>query len=407
MSYHLSGIGTMLMSHFRKAILCFARLQKYCPSHLTQCYLEGRFICLNNSEHLLYEKDCLQVPLRAICSSELHNVTKLSKPQLQKTQDIESLLSEIRLSAHSKLGVQASSAIISNIHLLYKLGMTNDNIEICEHKQDGFIRSVYMNSHVKFLRSVNLDDADICNIMQRVPKFFMSAPYISKNIVEYMINVGVSMKNLRNLLIFSPSLFYRVKGRPQQIGTLLQGIMKEHQPEVDGTPILARMIRNDIKLFNRTEKEVKRNLRFLIELGIEGPNLVKIMHYCPSVLRIGTDFLQIRWNYLQKKLKLSDQEMIDCVIKHPRILTLADDKMKDKFNFLYNKAGFQPADVAKNPRLFERSLLHLEERHRILKEVKYTGNFIPLLTVWTKTFDDRIHKIKSQSEHIVTQKLTA
>lgn len=358
----------------------------------------------NPAARLLCASSHSLISLRTICSEE-HNKHELSgnsrEPPILSTE-VKSLLSELSATAYSKVleDKPVSNIVINNITLLHELGMTNDDIKLCEYKHDGFLRSVYTNSHVKFLRSVGLADGDICNIMQRVPKFFTSAPYISESIVQYMIGVGVSSKNLRNLLIFSPSLFYRVKGRPQQIGNLLLSIIQEHQPDVDATSILAHMLRNDIKLFNRTEKEVKRNLRFLNELGIEGTNLVKIIHYCPSALRIGTDFLQQRWSYLQERFELEDKDMVECVVKYPRILTHTDDKLKEKFDFLYDTAGFRPADIAKNPRLFERSIPHLKGRYEILRDLNYSGDFLPLLTVWGKVFDGRMDKLRSKSENV-------
>ncbi|KAJ8029944.1 hypothetical protein HOLleu_29480 [Holothuria leucospilota] len=234
--------------------------------------------------------------------------------------------------------------------------------------------------------------------MQRVPRFFMSSPSVVQDIVNYMVNVGVSNKNIRNLIIFSPSLFYRVKGRPQQIGNYLLTVIQKQQPNADVISILPHMLRNDVKLFSRTVNEVSRNLKFLSELGFEGENLVKIIRYCPSALRIGTDFLQRRWDYLKERLVLNDKEVILFVTKYPRILTLADEKIEDIFDFLFEKAGFQLQNIVKNPRLFERSRPHLEERLQILLEVKYKGDFIPMLTVWGKVFDQRIAKLKQMSD---------
>lgn len=323
--------------------------------------------------------------------------------QTPHSVEVSVLLSELGFSTVAK-GQRRQTAqrnqdqIVENINLLHELGVNNEIIKQCEGKQKGFLQSSSMNLHVEFLQSIHLSNEDISNIMQRVPRFFMSSPSVVQDIVNYMVNVGVSNKNIRNLIIFSPSLFYRVKGRPQQIGNYLLTVIQKHQPNADVISILPHMLRNDVKLFSRTVNEVSRNLKFLSELGFEGENLVKIIRYCPSALRIGTDFLQRRWDYLKERLVLNDKEVILFVTKYPRILTLADEKIEDIFDFLFEKAGFQLQNIVKNPRLFERSRPHLEERLQILLEVKYKGDFIPMLTVWGKVFDQRIAKLKQMSD---------
>lgn len=271
---------------------------------------------------------------------------------------------------------QSVSSLQQHINLLRSLGLEDSDIVNIIYKEASFLRkdvkSVY--ELVEYLKCAGLKDSEVANIFQRAPRFFTTSETVMDNI-EYMKYLDVTDKNICYTLVYTPSLFYRVQGGVERVASYLKQIMTEEKFVGDQNRVIRYIMRNDPTLFIRQVSELENNIKFLKKFGFHGDDLISVFRYCPSSIRIGTEFLKSRLEYLQKRLQLTNDNTRDLVRRHPQLLHASVETIQSHIDLVL-ELGFTTADIVKTPRIFSRSLNLIKQRHEELTAL----NFKPSLS---------------------------
>ena len=261
-----------------------------------------------------------------------------------------------------------------HVNLLESLGLTKPEIVDIIYKEASFLRkdakSVY--ELVDYLKHTGLSDKEVANIFQRAPRFF-SAPETVIGNVEYMKYLDATDKNICYILIYTPSLFYRVQGGVERVAAYLKKILTEEKFTGDQNIVIRYIMRNDPTLFIRQVSELERNIKFLREYGYHGDDLVSIFRYCPSSIRISTEFLVARFEYLQKRLSLTDERVRDLIRRQPQLLHASEENIQSHIDVVL-ELGFTTEDIVKTPRIFARNVESIKTRYEELTAVGFKPN---------------------------------
>nr|XP_054756159.1 uncharacterized protein LOC129262135 isoform X1 [Lytechinus pictus] len=264
---------------------------------------------------------------------------------------------------------QNVNSLQQHVNLLRSLGLSDSDIVNIIYKEASFLRkdvkSVY--ELVEYLKNTGLKDSEVANIFQRAPRFFTTPETVMDN-VEYMKYLDVTDKNICYTLIYTPSMFYRVQGGVERVASYLKQVMMEENFVGDHNRVIRYIMRNDPALFIRQVSELENNVKFLKESGFHGEDLISIIRYCPSSVRIGTEFLKSRLEYLQKHLPLTNNALKDLIRRHPQLLHASVETIQSHIDLVL-ELGFTTADMVKTPRIFARSLSSIRSRYKELIEV--------------------------------------
>lgn len=264
---------------------------------------------------------------------------------------------------------QNVSHLQQHVDLLRSLGLDNSDIINIIYKEAAFLRkdvkSVY--ELVEYLKNTGLTDSQVANIFQRAPRFFSTPETVMDN-VEYMKYLDVTDKNICYTLIYTPSMFYRVQGGVERVASYLKQVMTEEKFVGDHNLVIRYIMRNDPALFIRQVSELENNVKFLKGSGFHGEDLISIIRYCPSSIRIGTEFLKTRQEYLLKHLSLTKTALRDLIRRHPQLLHASIETIQSHIDLVL-ELGFTTQDMVKTPRIFSRSLSSIRTRYDELTAV--------------------------------------
>nr|CAB40796.1 mtDBP protein [Paracentrotus lividus] len=264
---------------------------------------------------------------------------------------------------------QNVSNLQQHVNLLRSLGLENADIINIIYKEAAFLRkdvkSVY--ELVEYLKNTGLKDGEVANIFQRAPRFFSTPETVMDNI-EYMKYLDVTDKNICYTLIYNPSLFYRVQGGVERIASYLKQVMSEEKFTGEPNRVIRYIMRNDPTLFIRQVSELETNVKFLREFGYHGEDLISIIRYCPSSVRIGMEFLKERMEYLRKHLSLTNATLKDLIRRHPQLLHASVETIQSHIDLVL-ELGFTKEEMIKTPRIFSRRLSSIRSRYDELTAV--------------------------------------
>ncbi|XP_071499488.1 transcription termination factor 1, mitochondrial-like [Diadema antillarum] len=266
---------------------------------------------------------------------------------------------------------QDAYSLKQHVDLLRGLGLDDPDIINIIYKDASFLRKdvKLVQELVDYLVTVGLRVEQLANIFQRAPRFYSTPETVIGNI-EYMKYLEVTDKNICYTLVYTPSLFYRVQNGVERVASYLKQVMTEEKFVGDQNRVIRYVMRNDPTLFVRQVSELETNVKFLRKFGFSGEDLISVIRYCPSSIRIGTEFLQSRCEYLQKRLVLSNEKLKDLVRRHPQLLHASVETIQSHIDLVL-ELGFTVEDIIRTPRIFARSIDLIKKRHKELTAVGY------------------------------------
>ncbi|XP_038076031.1 uncharacterized protein LOC119744253 [Patiria miniata] len=350
-----------------------------------------------------------QLRFRVLCSDANATVKeprgrKVTVPNVETKQYLTSigLDCDIIQEGQPMVLLEDVTKVRNHVTFLQNLNLSDEEVVAILKKTPELLKvnTASIQEHIRYLQDLELEGLLILNIMQRVPRFFTSPLSRIESNVEYIQSLSLTNKNMRILLKYFPSLFYRRKNGVQYAGECLQRILLEHDPNCNPQASLKYMIRTDPLLFGRTVGEIEHRVTHLISLGFDGISLAKIIRFCPSVLRIGTEFITERLLLVQKCLSLTREQSLDIVMRLPKILHASDHTLETKVDYLF-KRGYTAADIFRNPRVFNTGLERMASRLDKLAELKFRPKSLSFMQRTDEWFENYLQEIKHRQEEMV------
>ncbi|XP_022094782.1 uncharacterized protein LOC110981484 [Acanthaster planci] len=407
MAAHLHG--TMFQVHVKNVVRCLFRCNFVlkgthgpCGRHRTVCWRTSSSV----AKPLSLSLNSSGVFIRLLCSdTDLPVKAKRGRKVTVPNEETKRYLTFLGLDCdliqqnQPMVLVEDVSNVQNRVNFLQNLDLSEAEVVAILRKSPELLKvdATNIQEHIQFLQDLGLEGLLILNIFQRVPRFFATPLSRIRSNMEYIQSLNLTNKNLRILLKYFPSLFYRRKNGVRYIGECLRRVVLEHDPSCNAETALRYMIRSDPLLFGRTVGEIEHHVQHLISLGFTGVSLAKIIRFCPSVLRIGTGFITERLLLMQRCLSLSSEESLDMVMRLPKILNASDHTIETKCDYLF-KRGFVAADIYRNPRVLNASLQRIESRLDKLEECNFRPKSLSFILQTDDWFENFLEEIKQRKK---------
>eukprot|EP00794_Sanderia_malayensis_P009602 gene9602-10589_t len=137
--------------------------------------------------------------------------------------------------------------------------------------------------------------------------------------------------------------------------------------------------RNPSLLMSRLEDTLSQKVEAFrgLQLSLSVSEIAGVLERCPDIIEYLTlEKLVDKVEFLLKKLNFSNKQVRRMLIKHPAILTMGKDSLKEKTNFLFASFNANHDLISKYPRALQCPIKRLRERYLFLKQEELAGNEI-------------------------------
>ncbi|XVF62614.1 hypothetical protein PTKIN_Ptkin09bG0022300 [Pterospermum kingtungense] len=240
-------------------------------------------------------------------------------------------------------------------------------------------------SVIAFFKNHGFSETQITTLIRGRPKVLVSDVKctLSPNI-EFFKSKGVSSRDLAKTLLRNPTIFGRsLKNHIIPSFNCLRNLLKSDEAAIKAITRFPRLLTYDL------DNSILPNIDTLQKFGVPESNIVKVLHsmsriflktsvefketvekvkemgfnplrmtfvLAVSVLNSMTESMWDRKFYVYKNCGWSEKEIIDALRKYPSFLTLSEEQIVKKMDFLVSEMGLQPSLIAKRPRVITQSL---------------------------------------------------
>jgi len=192
--------------------------------------------------------------------------------------------------------------------------------------------------------------------------------------VAFYSRRGFQLVQLKKLARSRPEAFHTTVPTLRRKFAFLKEQVGLSRDEI--TKVVAKLPR---LLEYREERYLKPRLDFLLgPCGVAVLNLPKVVVRAPSVFTVDLNrTLLPRVNFLVEQLCLTDPASIGkLIVRHPQALTLSDESMAKRINFLHTQIGLSPEDAGRavlaHPQILHYSLESMLEKVDYLHSVGFS-----------------------------------
>eukprot|EP00250_Pteridium_aquilinum_P024472 c29123_g1_i1 orf=145-2190(+) len=163
-----------------------------------------------------------------------------------------------------------------------------------------------LHKHVEFLKTKNFDENAVRSLMENSTGMFFKS--LLKRVapkIEFLENQGITGESLQKY----------IQSRPQVVDRSLR---KSMSPSLDfllslGFEKNSSSLKNALKVtLPHSHKSLQSRIDHLISLGIEAPDVHKMVREAPSILAIPDSSLKKRVDFLVKVMKHPVQDLVKC-----------------------------------------------------------------------------------------------
>jgi mTERF domain-containing protein, mitochondrial len=284
-------------------------------------------------------------------------------------------------------------------YLISSFGFSRDRaLKISANKHHGSIKADRVHSVITFLSEIGLDDSQIRNLVSLDP--YILGSNVEKTLrprVRQLMDGGFAGETLVQLFLSNPQCLTR--------DTTLSRLRFWRNFVGDNDEVFLKVLRRNRFLISvDIDEHVVPRMNLLKEFGLSNEDILNLLmkgQACfvrtveslrqilerteqlgfsrgSSMFICGLRIVSIySKETLHKKEELfkraygwSDEEVSSAVKKYPYILSLSEENIKSKMNFLVKDAGFEPRTITSMPSLLSYSLSRLMSRHNVLRTLE-------------------------------------
>ncbi|XVE82109.1 hypothetical protein DITRI_Ditri15bG0120900 [Diplodiscus trichospermus] len=202
---------------------------------------------------------------------------------------------------------------------------------------------------IEFFKSRGVSSRDLAKMLSNLPTI------LSRSLEKHLIP---SFDCLRNLLKSDETAIKAITTYPRLMTYDLDNSMF---PNIEilrnyGVPEsnIVKVLHSKPRTFLRSPVVFKENVEKVKEMGLNPTKMTFAL--AVLVLNFMSKSMWDRKFYVYKNCGLSEKEIVDAFRKYPTFITLSEEKVVKKMDFLVNKMGLQSSLIAKRPRVITQSL---------------------------------------------------